>query len=215
MAYDEEGPPRMGMVPNSSARKVQSNYGSDESLGPRSPVTRLGLCAWRTRKCQPVSKVESRRPAACEHCTDWTDGARPYRSGPIARPDDGRSLAVRSSTSVGNHKTVPQMTHEHNITGQIQSIYCQGVGKLPSNTRITGSRMQVGTAQSNAVPLQADAEHTRSGEIAERWYGPALALLTIALVLISAARGFYPEADSHLAISLIVALLLIVGGEGS
>ena len=73
--------------------------------------------------------------------------------------------------------------------------------------------MQVGSAQSNAVSLQAAAESTGSGEIAERWYGPTLALLTTAMILMSVARGYHPAADSHLAISLIVAVLLIIGGE--
>jgi len=70
--------------------------------------------------------------------------------------------------------------------------------------------MQVGSAQSNAVQLQAGAESIGSGEIAERWYGPALALLTISLILMSAAQGYFPVTDSHLAISLVVAILLVI-----
>ncbi|HYP60880.1 MAG TPA: HD-GYP domain-containing protein [Thermomicrobiales bacterium] len=73
--------------------------------------------------------------------------------------------------------------------------------------------MQVGSAQTNAVQLQAGAESSGSSEIAERWYGPALTLLTVALILMSAARGYYPVTDSHLAISIVVAILLVIGGE--
>jgi HD-GYP domain-containing protein (c-di-GMP phosphodiesterase class II) len=73
--------------------------------------------------------------------------------------------------------------------------------------------MHVGSAQSNVISLQASAESTGSGEIAERWYGPALALVTVALILMSVVRGYFLAPDAHLALSLIVAVLLIVGGE--
>jgi HD-GYP domain-containing protein (c-di-GMP phosphodiesterase class II) len=73
--------------------------------------------------------------------------------------------------------------------------------------------MHVESVQLNAAPVGTTAEAPPKGRIAERWYGPALALATISLIAFSVAQGFYPETDTHFAISLAVAVLLLTGGE--
>jgi HD-GYP domain-containing protein (c-di-GMP phosphodiesterase class II) len=73
--------------------------------------------------------------------------------------------------------------------------------------------MHVESAQLNATQVGTTAESPSKGRIAERWYGPALALATISLVAFSIAQGYYPPLDSHFAISLAVAILLLIGGE--
>jgi HD-GYP domain-containing protein (c-di-GMP phosphodiesterase class II) len=53
----------------------------------------------------------------------------------------------------------------------------------------------------------------RATSVAERWYGPLLALLSLAVVVIGYRLGYLHDADSSLVLSLAVAAALIVGGE--
>jgi HD-GYP domain-containing protein (c-di-GMP phosphodiesterase class II) len=73
--------------------------------------------------------------------------------------------------------------------------------------------MHVESAQINTAHVNAAADATPKGRIAERWYGPALALATISMVAFSVAQGYYPPVNTHFGISLAVAILLLVGGE--
>jgi len=72
----------MGMVPRSSARKVQDNHDSLESLGPRPPVTRLdsavGYHAVATQR--PTSNLSGLH--AGEHCIDWDRWGSAVQVGP-------------------------------------------------------------------------------------------------------------------------------------
>lgn len=52
-----------------------------------------------------------------------------------------------------------------------------------------------------------------TGSVAERWYGPLLAALTLLVVLIAARQTYHPEWSRDLVVSLAVAILLLIGGE--
>lgn len=99
------------------------------------------------------------------------------------------------------------------IPPRLASLYCQPVGKRSSHSGNPGTSMQVGSAQTNVSKVAIGNTATPAGTIAEQWYGPALLVLTLVLALTSFMRDFMPPVNRELAISIPVALALLIGGE--
>jgi HD-GYP domain-containing protein (c-di-GMP phosphodiesterase class II) len=108
---------------------------------------------------------------------------------------------------------VARFEPDQGISIQISSVYCERVGKLPSLTNTAGKTMYVGSAQPNRKHVSFAAAASVVGPIAQRWYGPLLAVMTFALVIFSLLQDHLPVADTQLAISVPVAILLLIGGE--
>jgi HD-GYP domain-containing protein (c-di-GMP phosphodiesterase class II) len=93
------------------------------------------------------------------------------------------------------------------------SLYCQRVGKRPTLSGIPGVTMQVGSVQTNAPQAAKGTVVSPAVNVTEQWYGTALLVTSLVLVLFSYLRDYLPQVDNQLVISVPVAILLLIGGE--
>ncbi len=73
--------------------------------------------------------------------------------------------------------------------------------------------MNVGVSHATDNQIVDESLAAKRGSIAERWYGPLLALLTIAIMAAAAQQSYHPAWDTSLLISVAVAIILLIGGE--
>jgi HD-GYP domain-containing protein (c-di-GMP phosphodiesterase class II) len=73
--------------------------------------------------------------------------------------------------------------------------------------------VHVESAQPGGNHVSLAAAGAAAGSVVARWYGLILANITVVLILIAAAFGYYPDFDRTLALSLPIAVLLLIGGE--